>query len=36
MAVKRSRKVPGFVFFHISKTVHSQQLKGVQHSKLGT
>ena len=36
MAVKRSRKFPGFVFFHISKAVHSQKLEGMQHSKLGT
>ena len=35
MAVKRSGKFPGFVIFSYFKTVHSQQLKGMQRSKLG-
>ena len=35
MAVKRSEKVLGFWFVHTFKTVHLQELKGMQSSKRG-
>ena len=34
MAVKKSRKFPGFVIFSYFKMVHLQKLKGLQYSKL--
>ena len=35
MAVKKSRKFPGFVIFSYFKIVRLQKLKGLQYSKLG-